>query len=529
MHLRRAFFTAALFSGAALTALSVSHCSPTVVKPLQVAGPVIPGDSADPSLIRVGDDYWAVATSSEWAPQFPIMHSKDLISWEQVGAVFSTPPDWSYENYWAPEIVNDKGRYFVYYVARKKPVPSNPKAGDMLCVAVATADKPEGPYTDHGPLVCQEDGSIDGAVIRDENDKAFLVWKEDGNSRGLPTPIFAQALSEDGTQLVGEKTTLIVNDVPWEGGVVEAPFIMKQGDYFYMFYAGGGCCGAQCNYGEGVARSKHLLSGWEKNPLNPIVKSNATWKCPGHGSVVTDPNGRHFLLYHAYSTQDSIYVGRQSILDEITWNSEGWPTINNRQGPAATRGTAPAFSDDFSGSSMTPGWQWPVGHLPTTGQANGELTLTAAAAENDDVLGAIVARRTTSADYTAVAVLDTAGVSANTQAGLAAVGDQSNAVGIGILNGKAQVWKRQGGNLDKLGDSLAVSGAKLSLRMTAKDGHLFHFAVSPDGTTWTDVGPEVDGAYLPPWDRGVRVGLTAGGTSGASARFDSLNITPAPR
>ena len=67
---------------------------------------------------------------------------------------------------------------------------------------------------------------------------------------------------------------------------------------------------------------------------------------------------------------------------------------------------------------------------------------------------------------------------------------------------------------------------KLHLRMTAREGHLFRFAVSPEGTTWTDVGDEQNGDYLPPWDRGVRVGLTVGGATGASARFESLHMTP---
>ena len=59
--------------------------------------------------------------------------------------------------------------------------------------------------------------------------------------------------------------------------------------------------------------------------------------------------------------------------------------------------------------------------------------------------------------------------------------------------------------------------------MTAREGHLYRFAFSDDGRAWTDVGEEVDGAYLPPWDRGVRVALVAGG---AAARFESLRIEP---
>src|SRR5215218_6710463 len=77
--------------------------------------PALAGDYPDPSVIRVGTNYWAVATSSQWAPEFPILFSKDLVNWNIVGAVFQNRPGWSVGNYWAPEISYHRGRYFVYY------------------------------------------------------------------------------------------------------------------------------------------------------------------------------------------------------------------------------------------------------------------------------------------------------------------------------------------------------------------------------------------------------------------------------
>src|SRR4051812_5430167 len=170
--------------------------------------PVIPGDNPDPSVIRVGMDFWATATSSEWGPQFSLLHSTDLVNWEDTGPVFQYRPAWAVANFWAPEISEYKGRCFVYYVGRKKNGP--------LAVAVATADKPSGPYTDHGPLVAQDAGSIDPVGVTDENGERYLVWKEDGNSRKLPTLIWAQPL-KDGLHLEGEPRELIRNDVAWEG------------------------------------------------------------------------------------------------------------------------------------------------------------------------------------------------------------------------------------------------------------------------------------------------------------------------
>src|SRR3712207_1675849 len=107
------------------------------------ANPVEASDYPDPSVIRVGRDYWASATTSDWAPEFPILHSRDLVNWEVVGAVFQRRPEWAVGSFWAPEISQDRGRFFVYYVARKK--------GGPLCAAVASASRPQGPYRDHGP------------------------------------------------------------------------------------------------------------------------------------------------------------------------------------------------------------------------------------------------------------------------------------------------------------------------------------------------------------------------------------------
>ncbi|HTA31769.1 MAG TPA: family 43 glycosylhydrolase, partial [Candidatus Cybelea sp.] len=136
--------------------------------------PVIPGDHPDPSIIRVGKDYWATTTSSEWGPQFPLLHSTDLVNWEQVGDVFSHRPEWADRNFWAPEISQYKGRFYIYYVGHQK--------GGRLAVAVAMAGKPGGPYTDHGPIVSQEHGSIDPVPCLDEHGKLYLVWKDDNNS-----------------------------------------------------------------------------------------------------------------------------------------------------------------------------------------------------------------------------------------------------------------------------------------------------------------------------------------------------------
>jgi beta-xylosidase len=516
-----------------LLLLVLGSLSASAQKRVTYTNPALAGDYPDPSIIRVGNGYWATATSSEWAPEFPIMYSRDLVNWEVVGAVFQKRPSWSIGNYWAPEIASYRGRYFVYYVGRKKDGP--------LCVAVATANKPAGPYKDHGPLVCQDAGSIDAMPVSDEKGVRYLVWKEDGNSRNQPTPIWAQQLSAEGTKLVGEPRELIRNDAAWEAQLVEGPFILRRGDWFYMFYSGNACCGRECNYALGVARSHKLLGPWEKHTGNPILKGNEKWRCPGHGSIVADERGRTFLFYHAYHAKDFVYVGREALLDEVKWNAEGWPSINHGDGPSgrapspfgvAERNEEYSFLDRFTGAQLQPGWQWPQDNPPTirmeSGRNGGQLVLTPASEHATDLIGAILGRPTTVGNYVATTEIAMRSLKPGAFSGLAAIGDRENALGVSIGgDGKVVVWRRQKNQQETVTTSNAPPSASLWLSMTARDGHLFRFALSRDGRKWADVGPELEGDYLPPWDRGLRVALTAGGTAGASARFGALSIAPA--
>ncbi|HYE64414.1 MAG TPA: family 43 glycosylhydrolase [Pyrinomonadaceae bacterium] len=517
---------------ATLSALALALCALSAAAQERPAytNPAIAGDYPDPSVIRVGRDYWATTTSSDWAPLFPLLHSRDLVNWRIAGAVFQRRPEWSVGNYWASEIAEDRRRFFIFYTARRREGP--------LCVAVATAPRPSGPYTDRGPLVCQEAGSIDAFPIRDERGRLYLVWKEDGNSRNLPTPLWAQRLSEDGTRLLGERRELIRNDAAWEAQLVEGPYILRRGGWFYMFYSGNACCGRECNYALGVARARRLLGPWEKNPANPILKGNETWKCPGHGTIVRDPRGRHFLLYHAYHPKDSVYVGRQALLDEVLWGADGWPTINGGRGPSKTapsphgvteRDEEYTFFDEFTASQLIPGWQWPQSNEPTKrierAQA-GRLHLSPTSAHAGDVIGAIAARSTTTGDYVATTMIDTREMKTGARAGLSAYGNVENALGLAVGDGRLFLWRRERNQHQVVTTADAPVAPYLYVRMTARDGHRFRFATSPDGRVWTDLGEELDGAYLPPWDLGIRVALTSGGVEGAVGKFEWLRIEP---
>jgi xylan 1,4-beta-xylosidase len=501
--------------------------------------PVLRGDYPDPSVIRVGRDYWATATTSQWAPIFPLLHSTDLVNWRLTGSVFQSPPEWSAGSYWAPEISQDAGRVLVYYTARKKSGP--------LCVAVADAASPHGPFTDRGPMVCQDVGSIDAAPVTDENGRRYLVWKEDGNSQKRPTPLWAQPLSSDGTALVGEKQEILRNEAPWEAHLVEGPFILRRADYFYMFYSADACCGRRCNYKLGVARSRKLLGPWERYDRNPILAGNEQWKCPGHGSIVDDVAGRTFLLYHAYHPADFEFVGRQGLLDEVRWGADGWPAINEGRGPsdasprpdpgAQSLMTSPVM-DEFTGRTLDPAWQWPWDQpVPPSvePERGGWLRLRTGAAGH-----AVAARPTLAGSYVATAVVDAASISAGARAGVAAFGNWDNLLAITVEHptgsGELQapnmrrvsVWRTQKGERATLATDTVESPGTVHLRLEATDRTRFQFAVSADGRNWKTLASDTQGSYLPPWDLAVRAALLVAGP-GASATFDAYRLENVPR
>lgn len=299
---------------------------PTRVPALAWRNPVIEADFPDPAVVRVGETYWATSTASPAEPGFPLMSSTDLVHWSPAGTIFPRLPAWAGDSLWAPEIFADSAGVRVYYTARRRRGP--------LCVAVATAPRVSGPYTDRGPLVCQPDGSIDPTFMRDGYGRPFLIWKEDGNARGRPSQIWRQRLTPDGLRVVGRPSVLLRNTDAWEGGVVEAPEIVVRDGWIYLFYSGNAYGPPRCQYAVGVARARALRGPWTRAPGNPILSSAAAWRCPGHASFIADDDGRQFVVYHAYRSTEPGLGARYALLDAVTWDDDGWPRINRGMGPS---------------------------------------------------------------------------------------------------------------------------------------------------------------------------------------------------
>jgi xylan 1,4-beta-xylosidase len=480
--------------------------------------PVIRGDYPDPSLIRVGDDFFAVTTSGGWEPEFPILHSRDLVNWETVGAVFQQKPEWAAGDFWAPEISEYKGEYYVYYAARKKKGP--------LCVAVAKATAPQGPWTDHGPLVCQDDGSIDAFAGVEENGDRVLMWKEDGNSRNLPTPIWGQRLSVDGTKLLGEKKELMRNDVPWESKVVEGEFVVRQNGYFYMIYAGAACCGLECDYAVGVARAKNLMGPWEKSPANPILVGDERWRCPGHGSVVRDQQGRDFFLFHSYA-RDAFHLGRQAVLEQLHWGEDGWPHFSSRSGlsdrapsPFVSEPKRAAFADNFKGGILAPGWEWEGNHRPILRAGTSGIIIAPSPVKARSDFSGLITRRILASEYAASTSLNANNMKG--EAGLTVFGNPSMSVGIGVEGKKIFAWEIQNGKRRVMFTISRSWSPTIRLKITERT-QSFHFEISSDGQRWEPLGADIPDRFVSGWDGAVRMGIYVKG-SAAMAEFDAFRM-----
>lgn len=456
---------------------------------------VLPGDHPDPSVVKIGNEYWAAGTTSNWFPAFPLYRSADLVNWQPAGHVFTKMPDWADYYLWAPEITYDHGKVYLYYSGHKK--------GGNLCIAAAVADKPEGPYTDLGPLICQEAGSIDAFPMRDEQGKLYMIWKEDGNSVGKPTPIWAAAMKEDRTALVGAKQELFRADAAWENGLVEGVSIIRQKDYFYALYAGGACCGKKCNYGTGIARAKSLLGPWEKYPGNPVLAGNTDWKCPGHGTPV-EKDGRFYFLYHAYSNHSGTYGGRQGLLNEFEFTADGWLRFTNGTDYGKGKKTE-KLVDPFSAQQLSGNWHWSVFQDVQYRIANKTLQLHALPSPS----GAYLGQSVLAVNYQAEVTVQK---NSTAQAGLALIGDDKNILYAAAAGSTIRLVRVQKGEVKVIAEEKIEQASNVRIRAEVNNNTAVSFTYSTDGVHYAVLNNTVaDISYLPPWDRAVRVGLVSKG------------------
>jgi xylan 1,4-beta-xylosidase len=457
--------------------------------PAAVAAPVVPGDHPDPSIMRMAAGWYATSTSDDWLPAFPVLHSRDLVHWRQVGSVLRRRPHWARNDFWAPELVRRDGRVLAYYAALAR--------NGRRCVAGASAPRAGGPYRDHGPIICSRTGEIDPLPVTDEQGARWLVWKRDGNSRGLPTPILAAPLAPGGMSLAAPPRELFRAGAAWERGNVEAPALLRHGGFVYLFYSAGHCCGRNCTYATGVARGQTLLGPWEKR-RRPILRGGGEIRCPGHASVTRARDGAPLLAYHAYVRGDP--SDRQVFVAPLRFDVEGWPVLDPRH--AARGGMAPE-----------PSWQWPAGPRPEFSTSGAGIVLRKGA----------VARQTGTTRFTATTAVPVADREA--RPGLAVTGSEGNAVGVELRGARAVSWSSVNGRRRITGRLRLPPGRPVAeagrIRLRVATGDRVTTAIRFRGR-WRVVGrPQPP----PRWASGARLALTVG-APGRAARFGSPAIRP---
>ncbi|MBC3785301.1 glycoside hydrolase family 43 protein [Spirosoma utsteinense] len=519
--MRKALFLIITTLAVALQALA--QPTPSPAPRATYTNPVIAGDFADPSLIRIGETYFAVGTSSEWGPAYPIYSSKDLVNWSYVGPGFNELPAWTMGSYWAPELFYRNDTYYLYYTARRK-------SDQRSFIGVATTRDLTKGFTDHGLLLEWTTEAIDPFII-EEGGKWFITWKAYGLDKGRSIEILGAELSADGRKVTGQAFTLIkAEPANWEKGGVEGQAIFKRGRYYYMLYSGNACCGAQCDYQVGLARAEKLQGPWEKYINNPLLVSNKDWKCPGHGTVVVTPDERYFYLHHAYDGTDFTSTGRQGVLSELIWPDKSqWPTF--RYGHATpTQAESPLqttqrrqsnLTVNFSQARNSVPWVWDVSLPKPVYQVNqGQLQLVnASSSQAGTFLGLVVKKGT----YTMSADIVP---QADLLQSLCVYGDAQNQLGIGIRQGSLELWQIKAGTRRVLKTQPVPDDTpSITLQIRSQRGQYYEFGWRTKEGKYSQItDAPLDGSFLPRWDRAPRSGIGLSGKDQASSLIRTMTI-----
>ncbi|HEY5821744.1 MAG TPA: glycoside hydrolase family 43 protein [Propionibacteriaceae bacterium] len=286
--------------------------------PAGFTNPVYDQNFPDPMIISdPAGGFWAVSTNGNGS-NVQTLRSTDLVSWEQGPDALPELPEWSTPGkVWAPEVITLGSGYAMYYTT----IAPDPA---IQCVGVALSERPEGPYTDDSdePLICEADqgGSIDAHPFVDSDGKRYLYWKNDGNAVGVDTYLSVAELDDAGTSLPGKPRRLFKQDLPWEGDLVEGPFVWKRDGRYHLFYSANSYASADYAVGHAVADSP--LGPFTKDP-DPVLATNDVAAGPGHCALF-ERAGRVWMVYHAWAPGEigGDYPGRTMWLSEVTFGND---------------------------------------------------------------------------------------------------------------------------------------------------------------------------------------------------------------
>jgi len=264
---------------------------------------------ADPFILAASDGYYYLyGTSTNRNGIFASWRSLDLINWEPLGIVFSYEPgSWAYTNFWAPEVLERDGQFYLFFTARER-------GTNRLHIGLATSNSPAGPFVDArgGPLLGLDFANIDGSPFIDDDGRIFLYFSRDCSENivsGLHrSDIYVIELDEYFNP-ISDPMFLLSPTQRWELANVqpgwrwvEAPSVIQIDGKYFMTYSANPYWSFE--YAIGVATSTSPTGPFVKYVNNPIVRGNMEQGIsgPGHNSIFTSHDGmRTYIAYHVHT------------------------------------------------------------------------------------------------------------------------------------------------------------------------------------------------------------------------------------
>jgi alpha-N-arabinofuranosidase len=301
--------------------------------------PILPGFYPDPSICRVGEDFYLVNSTFSYFPGVPIFHSKDLIHWEQIGNILNRPEQLNLTEtehsggIYAPTIRYHNGLFYM--------ITTNiPHGGNFI----VTATEPAGPWSD--PYYLADADGIDPSLFFDDDGRCYYTGtkgRRDGEKFFGDNEIYLQELDLTTMTLTGESYPIwhgALRDAEW----AEGPHLYKKDGYYYLMIAEGG---TGHNHAVTIARSKELKKPFTGHMGNPILTHRHLGKNypivnVGHGDLVETAKGDWWMVLLASRPYGGYYrnLGRETFLASVTWE-EGWPVINYGAGVVKTTFSPP--------------------------------------------------------------------------------------------------------------------------------------------------------------------------------------------
>ena len=306
----------------------------------KLKNPIIPGFYPDPSICRVGDDFYLAVSSFELCPGVPVFHSRDLANWELIAHAVTPSNGFHVEansgvgGVMAPTIRYWNGTYYII----------NCNFADKGNYIV-TASDPRGPWSE--PHWMDDVPGIDASIFFDTDGKCYVigtgdVWENEGGR--MERGIWIAEYDIENFRLVSEPFT-IFNSALRGGASPEAPHIYHIGDYYYLIYAEGG---TEHYHAVMSARSRELFSFFERNPANPIMTHrHMGFASPiiniGHADLVDLPDGSWYAVMLGSRLIDGACknLGRETFICPVVWERD-WPLMSPQTGRVEWEYDAPA-------------------------------------------------------------------------------------------------------------------------------------------------------------------------------------------